>query len=559
MVGSQVVTLRMRPDILTPDTERADRRRHDRPAARSGCFPGPGAISRTYCRRSFLVLPVLHFVAIIALSLLQGCGMPEPNHEHGKDLELPGMWTNAESDNTGEVAFGWLGQFEDPELERLVAEAIDHNRDLRIAAARLQVAREGTIVAGAARLPSISASGSASYSQSRFEDETGDFEPFVDSKDSRLSLSASWEIDLWGRLANLHQAAIQDYEAQLADYRGARLSLAANTAKAWYNLIAAGQQVELALQTRDSFKRNYRITERNYKAGDPTASSLDVNFGRNQVASAERALISRKLARDESRRSLELLLGRYPATSIEGREQLPPLDRAVPTGLPSDLLMRRPDLVAAAADLRASAERATAASKRLLPSINLSAGGSTTAASIELLNLIKDPTTITRSVAGSVAQPIYQGGTLRAQARQALALNDAAVATFSSIALRAFREVESALAGERSLAAQERFLDTELRQANLAETQAYRDYSEGIVGILSVLEAQRRASNARSSMISLRNGRIQNRVDLYLALGGDFGALRPSPIKEPAAESVNQRLSMKTGSPSASSFVSDRH
>jgi NodT family efflux transporter outer membrane factor (OMF) lipoprotein len=507
----------------------------------------------------FLAFSALYFATISVLFLLQGCGMPEPKREGGKDLELPGKWTNAGSDNQGKVTFDWLREFEDPELELLVAEAVARNRDLRVAAARLQVAKEGTIIGGAARLPSITTSGSGSYSESRFEDETGDLQPFINTKDSRLSLNASWEIDLWGRLADLHQATIKDYEAQLADYRGVQLSLAANTVRAWYNLIAARQQVELALQTRDSFQRNYRITERNYKAGDPTASSLDVNFGRNQVASAERALISRKLARDESRRFLELLLGRYPATAIEGREQLPKLDRAVPAGLPSDLLMRRPDLVAAAADLRASAERASAARKRLLPSIDLSAGGSTTIPSLELLDLIRDPSAITRSVAGSVTEPIYRGGTLRAQARQALALNDAAIATFSGIALRAFREVESALATEHSLAAQERFLETELRQANLAETQAYRGYSEGIVGILSVLEAQRRASNARSSMISLRNGRIQNRIDLHLALGGDFETPPLSPVEEQPAESVKRRFSMKADSPSANNFVSDRH
>jgi len=462
-------------------------------------------------------------------------------------------------DNQGRVAFGWLEDFEDQQLEQLVAEAIDRNRDLQVAAARLQAARESTIIAGAARLPQVTASGSGSYSESRVTDDTGDLQPFTNDKDSRLSLSASWEVDLWGRLANLHQAAIEDYEAELADYRGARLSLAANTARAWYNLIAARQQVELALQTRDSFQRNYRITERNYKAGDPSASSLDVNFGRNQVASAERSLISRQLARDEAKRSLELLMGRYPATAIAGHDQLPTLHRAVPAGLPSELLMRRPDLVAAAADLRASAERASAARKRLLPSIDLSASGATTIPSLELANLIKDPSAITRSVAASVTEPVYRGGSLRAQARRALALNEAAIATFSGLALRAFREVESALATEHSLAAQERFLETELQQANLAETQAYRDYSEGIVGILSVLEAQRRAFNARNSMIALRNGRIQNRIDLYLALGGDFQTPLPSVAQGQPTEPAKQRFSLNTNSQRADNFVSDRH
>ena len=221
--------------------------------------------------------------------------------------------------------------------------------------------------------------------------------------------------------------------------------------------------------------------------------------------------------------------------------------------------MRRPDLAAAAADLRASAERASAARKGLLPSINLSAGTTTTIPSLELLDLIGDPTVIARNVAASITQPIYRGGALRAQARQALALNDAAIMTFSDIALRAFREVESALATEHSLAAQEQFLETELQQANLAESQAYRGYSEGIVGILSVLEAQRRAFNARNSMISLRNGRIQNRINLHLALGGDFETPTPSKVEEQPAKAAKRKLSLKADSPNANNFVSDRH
>ncbi len=559
MTDSQLVTSRMPLDLSTPDTGGIDRQRDDHPLVRHSRFADCGAMPCTDHYLRFLGSSTLCFITIWVLVLLQGCGLPEPKREGGKDLELPGTWRNAESDNQGEVAFGWLGEFEDPEMERLVAEAIERNRDLQVAAARLRVAKEGTIIGGAARLPWFTTSGSGSHSESRSKDETGDLQPFVDVKSSRLSLNTSWETDLWGRLANLHRATIEDYEAELADYRGARLSLAANTAKAWYNLIAARQQAELALHTRDSFKRNYRITERNYKAGDPTASSLDVNFGRNQVASAERDLISRELGRDEAKRFLELLLGRYPASSIEGREELPTLDRAVPAGLPSDLLMRRPDLAAAAADLRASAERASAAHKGLLPSINLSAGGSTTVPSLDLLDLIGDPTTIAWNVAASITQPVYRGGTIRAQTRRALALNDAAIATFSGIALRAFREVESTLATEHSLAAQERFLKMELRQANLAETRAYRDYPEGLVGILSVLEAQRRASNARSSMISLRNGRIQNRIDLHLALGGDFETPPPSQAQAQHAKSVEQRFSLKTDSPSTNNFVSDRH
>jgi outer membrane protein, multidrug efflux system len=219
-------------------------------------------------------------------------------------------------------------------------------------------------------------------------------------------------------------------------------------------------------------------------------------------------------------RSLEVLLGRYPAAALEGRKDLPRLDQLVPSGLPSELLLRRPDLAAASARVRASAARAGAARKDLLPSIVLTGRGST--ASDELADLIADPRAMVWNVAASISQPLYRGGALRVRARQSSAQHEMAVQSFAETALRAFQEVESALNADHSLGAQEKFLETELAQANLAEAQASRDYSEGIVGILAVLEAQRRAFNARSTMISLRNARLQNRSDLHLALGGDF-------------------------------------
>ena len=199
------------------------------------------------------------------------------------------------------------------------------------------------------------------------------------------------------------------------------------------------------------------------------------------------------------------------------------MPEAIPTGLPSELLMRRPDLVAAANDLLASSERSVAARKNLLPAINLS--GRTSVGAGKIVDVIGDPASIARSVGASLSQPLFQGGRLKAQVKQAAIRNEIALESFVAISLRAFREVESAIARDRSLAEQETFLEIEFSQANLAETQANRDYSEGIVNIIQVLEAQRRAFSARNSRISLRNQRLQNRIDLHLALGGDFSTL----------------------------------
>lgn len=455
--------------------------------------------------------------------LLQGCLIEEPKWKlPPEELGIPEEWENAEPQNTGEVEQGWLAQFQDAKLESLVTEAIQNNPSLSALTSRLEASRQGTLLSSATRIPSVSASGAGSKSRGKIRETTGQWEPWNESSNASLGLSASWELDVWKRISNQHKAVVADFEAQKSDVAAARLSLAAKTARAWFNLIAARQQMQLAEQTRDSFQRNYRITERKYKAGDPTATSLSVNFGRNQIASAERQLLARQLSRDEARRNLELILGRYPAAQIEEVEQLPNLVEEIPTGLPSELLLRRPDLLAAALELQASAARSASARMSLFPTLRLTAGGSQSAPSLELQELIRNPASIAQNAALSISQPVFGRAALKATARQALARNEATLNNFRSTALQALREVESALSHEHSLAMQEPFLEKELRQAILAENQATRDYSQGILEILSVLEAQRRAFNARSRMISFQNERLQNRISLYLALGGDF-------------------------------------
>jgi len=424
-------------------------------------------------------------------------------------IRTPGNWVAVSTGSEGHISSGWLAQFGDADLTRVVNEALEHNRSLKAAAARLRQAEETSIITRSRMLPTVGLSGSASVS-----DSSGG-----SSRQSHgLNLAAAWEPDLWGRLRNITRAAEADERAAIEDFRGARLSLAANTAKGWCNLISAEQEVSLAEVTLDSFEKNLRIIERNYIGTGEGA--LDIQFGRTNVASARRAVESRKLERAEAARSLELLLGRYPSGTAASGKELPRLASAVPAGLPAELLDRRPDLAAARARLFASAQRADAARKALLPSFSITGtGGSSTTRLAELLDFA-DLTTI---LAARFTQVITEGGAVSAEARLALARNESLLNEYAQSALVAFREVEATLAADRSLAAQEKFLATELEQAALAERQAERDYAEGInPNILSVLEAQRRANNARAGMIRLRNQRLQNRIDLHLALGGDF-------------------------------------
>lgn len=424
-------------------------------------------------------------------------------------IRTPGTWTAASTGNEGRISSSWLTEFGDPEMTRTVNEALARNHSLKAAAAAFREARESSIIVRARSLPSVGLSGNASLSDA----------PAVErSENYGMNLAASWEPDLWGRLRNLSNAASAEEKAALEDYRGARLSLAANTAKTWCNLISAEQELALARETLDSFEKNLRFIERNYKGTGEGA--LDIQFGRTNVSSARRAVESRMLERDDAARSLELLLGRYPAGKSTSPRNLPQLKQNVPAGLPADLIDRRPDLAAARARLFASAQRADAARKALLPSFSITgSGGASTARLTDLL----DTDRLVGILAGRFTQILSEGGAVSAEARAALERNEIQLRNYAQTALEAFREVEATLAADRSLALQETFLTSELEQAALAEKQAERNYSEGInPNILSVLEAQRRANNARASMIRLRNQRIQNRIDLHLALGGDF-------------------------------------
>ena len=210
-----------------------------------------------------------------------------------------------------------------------------------------------------------------------------------------------------------------------------------------------------------------------------------------------------------------------PSGKITSPTSLPNIRKSVPSGIPSDLINRRPDLVIAQKRLEATFHRAHATQKNLLPSLRLT--GSSGIRSADLANLL-DPGFLVSSISSSISQSLFNAGELRENARASVARNKASIHDFSNVALRAFREVESALASEKWLQQQEHFLQKELEQAALAERQAGRDYAEGIEGvdILDLLETQRRASNARSSLIALQNQRIQNRINLHLALGGDF-------------------------------------
>jgi len=458
------------------------------------------------------------FVVVLVLS---GCvNMPRPA-DGPAGVEPPAKWgKGGVSDGSPD---GWLATFDDKVLHDLVAEAVEYNHDLKAAGARLRQAAANVQVAGADIWPQLSLSGGATRSKRNFIGfgalGGGRGSGVVSSRSTTYEplLNFGWEVDIWGESSDRRKAAIADALGADALYRFARFSLAANVAIGWFDAIETHLQLQLAEQTAKSFEYNLGIIDRRYGTG--TAQALDLRLVRANVATAHANVALRERQRDLALRSLEILLGRYPSAELRLAEKLPELAVSVPAGLPIQLLERRPDLIAAFKEVEAARKHARADQKARLPNFTLSASGGTR--SEELGDALDNSFSIW-TLAASVVQPVFQGGRLRAAGERSRAAWEESLERYRTRVLEAFRDVESALANEAYLRKQVERLAEAATEAGAAERLAWDRYEGGTADITTVLDAQRRAFEARSSHIELQSAYMINRVDLYLALGGDF-------------------------------------
>jgi multidrug efflux system outer membrane protein len=458
------------------------------------------------------------FKRIAVLAMLQvGCAATPPPSPALP--EMPAQWSayDAATSSAALSDRGWLADFGDAKLESLVTEALTTNHDLAATAARLAAAREQAHIAGAARLPEISLGLNAARSKRAPSGLSASSARAVTSYG--LDASLNWEADVWGRIRAGSLAAAKDFEAAQADLRAARLSLAAEVARDWFLLVETQAQERLALRTVASFQQSLEVVEDRYRAG--LATALDLHLARENAATAEGNLAGRRLERDAAARILEVLLGRFPASEIAVTPFPPRLNRAVPAGLPSDLLARRPDLVASEKRLAASGWRVTEARQARLPSLTLTATGGT--ASDSLRNLL-DWDYLIWSIVSGLTQPLFTGGRLSAEQALAEARDREALEFYAQTVLNALREVESSLAAETYLFEQERALANAAAEAGQASDLALERYGRGLTDMVTLLVAQRQAFNTESAHLRTARERLVNRVNLYLALGGDFTA-----------------------------------
>jgi outer membrane protein, multidrug efflux system len=470
------------------------------------------------------VSPMRHGgVAVIAL-LTASCASVDMELLDAQLPDAPATWT-ADAEMGGEPTGDWVGAFGDANLRGLISEAITNNNDLRAAAANLTQARAGARITRANMLPTIGANFNPSRNAIVVNPTTAAQAGGTGAVNtSRLFInnfslggSVSWEIDIWGRLTDETRASYKDATAAYADLSGAQLSIAARTAQAWFALIEARQQRELAERDTQARESNLRVTERRYGRG--VASSLDVRLSRSALGSSQANLALRQRLELEASRALEVLLGRYPAAELKAAENLPDLPPLASAGAPGDLLARRPDLIAAEARMKSAGLRARAARKQLLPSITLSSQAGTSGPNIS--DLI-DPTRLAGNVAGGLFQPLFQGGRLLANSKRARAAAETSLFTYAQTVLTAYQEAENALAAESLLAVREDALRLAYEEAAAAEELTERRYASGAATIFNLLDAQTRRISAESQYIQAQQQRVSNRVQLYLAIGGDF-------------------------------------
>ncbi len=450
------------------------------------------------------------------LTVLAACAEVPPRPPADTAFPLPERWSAQRDVPPTEQMDRWLATFKDPALSALVDEALSRNYDLAATAARVEAARAQALIEGAPRQPQLDFAPGVQRSRDVFDDESDSRSAFYQTRFS-LPFNLSWEIDLWGRIRATQQAAEAELGATLADLQNARLSLAARTAQAYFELAEAVLQVEVAATSVRDRGTIAELVQGRFQRG--LTRGLDVRLTLTDVENAKAELARTQNRREIAARRLEVLLGRYPAGAVRAPHVLTDLPEAVPAGLPATLLARRPDLKASLARLEAEDWRVASAKAALLPRLTLTGSGGTASGDIgDLLS----PSAAMWSLGAGLVQPLYQGGRLLETIRQNRARVEEALNRYRETALGAFREVEQALAAESWLRRQAQALAQAVAQTAASRQLAVYSYRQGLTDILTLLDSYRSTLSAESEHLAVRRELLTNRIGLYLALGGGF-------------------------------------
>jgi multidrug efflux system outer membrane protein len=458
--------------------------------------------------------------ALAASLLLAGCSMipayerpvaPVPTTFPGDPAQPPGP---------AAATVPWQDFFGDPRLQGLIATALANNRDLRVSALNIEQARAQFRISRSAQFPALVGIASGTRQPSAVNGElTNIFQV-------GLGISA-WEIDFFGRIDSLKQEALALYLATEEARRSAQISLIGAVASGWYTLLADDELLEITRQTLATREESVRLTRLRFENG--VSSEIDFQLANSLAENARASYAQQQRLRLQDENALSLLLGApMPPSALAAPQGLGRLETAtalpdLPVGLPSDLLIERPDIRAAEQQLLAANASIGAARAAFFPRISLTATAGT--ASNELSGLFKSGSNAF-TLAPQLVLPIFNAGANQAGLDVARAGRDIAVAQYEKSIQSAFRDVANALAGRETLGEQTRAL----RAQSEAESVRFRlqdlRYRNGISSALDLLDAQRSLFTAQQLAVQARLLQLQNQVSLYQALGGGW-ASRP--------------------------------
>ncbi|MFN6147406.1 MAG: efflux transporter outer membrane subunit [Planctomycetota bacterium] len=472
------------------------------------------------------VLPGDGMRALALAALLAGCASAPPTAAPPADLAIPAAWNGSAAPAApGEaLADAWWQGFGDPSLDALVERCLAGSFDLRQALARVEAAAALRGIAAGEALPQVDGSFDAQRNRRLFLGF-----PFGDGgvpsstfTTYGLTLSARWELDVWGRVRSGESAAIADVQAAAADAAAARMSLVAQACRAHFAAVEQKQQLALAEATVATLRATYDDVRDRFRRG--VRPALDVHQASANLASAEAIVAQRRDALGAALRRLDVLAGDYPRGADGVPATLPQAAPPIPVGVPSDLLLRRPDLAAAERRLAAAGCRVDVARASLYPRIALT--GSAGTASTELDDLADNDFRVW-SVGANLLAPLFRNGALRAEVARNEALLEQAAAGYGRALIQAFAEVEDVLGAQAQLAERRARTTDAAGHAVRARELARDRYQKGLVDFVTVAETQRQSFQADAARIALDRLCLDNRIDLFLALGG--GYRRPAP------------------------------
>lgn len=463
-------------------------------------------------------------ISVAIITALSGCAANTTISDNATTIKTPDTWQaekQAQNKNQTEkkktvdeqvLLDDWLGITQDTELQQTIELALANNYELKANALAVDIASEQLNVSTASNFPELS----LNLNQGRQKSISGNDTTY--NSNAELSLQLSYELDVWGKLSAQQKQAELTLASVKATYEQTKMSLVSDVVSAWFSLLEGQSLLALYKERAVNLENNLGIIKGSYRLG--LSSALDVYLTQNDVNQEQARVAQQQQSVIVAKRKLQTIVGQYPGGQSEwlnSKQKWPQLTEQVYSSIPANLMTARFDLRSSWFDLMAADAALAVAHKQRFPQLTLSA--STGDSSDELSNLLSG-NALAWSLLGNITSPIFNAGRLASLEEQARLTVQQKEQQYLTRVFDAFAEVENNLSNHHALNEQLVYIKQARENALAAESLSFNQYQKGLVTYTTVLESQRRAFDAQTSVIQLKNQLIQNRIAVYKSLGG---------------------------------------